>query len=82
MHRLPTDGPLRRALRPSGPVRFHLSERQQPGATMVHVDGELDILTAPKLGAQLDGIVRKAPAMWSSTCAMPYSSIPRDCTSC
>ena len=59
MHRLPPDGPLRRALRPSGPVRFHLSERQQPGATMVHVDGELDILTAPKLGAQLDGIVRK-----------------------
>jgi anti-anti-sigma factor len=26
---------------------------------MVHVEGELDILTAPKLGAQLDGIVRK-----------------------
>lgn len=59
MHRLPTDGPLRRALRPSGPVQFQLSERRQPGATVVHVDGELDILTAPKLGAQLDGIVRK-----------------------
>jgi anti-sigma B factor antagonist len=59
MHRSPTDGPLRRALRPSGPVQFELSERQQRGATMVHVDGELDILTAPRLGAQLDGIVRK-----------------------
>jgi anti-anti-sigma factor len=40
-------------------VQFQLSEREQPGATVVHVDGELDILTAPKLGAQLDGIVRK-----------------------
>jgi len=40
-------------------VQFQLSERRQPGATVVHVDGELDILTAPKLGAQLDGIVRK-----------------------
>jgi anti-anti-sigma factor len=26
---------------------------------VIHVDGELDILTAPQLGAQLDEVVRK-----------------------
>jgi anti-anti-sigma factor len=59
MHQLSTGAPLRRALRPSGPVRFEFSEQRHRGATVIHVDGEVDILTAPKLGAQLDGIVRK-----------------------
>jgi anti-anti-sigma factor len=60
MHRITRDVPLRRALRPTGPVRFECSERRRRGATVVHVDGEVDILTAPKLAAQLNRIVRKS----------------------
>jgi anti-sigma B factor antagonist len=60
MHRVTTDPPLRRALRPRGPVQFGLSERTQSGATVLHVEGELDILTAPKLSAELDAIMRRS----------------------
>lgn len=59
MERMTTDSPLRRALRPRGPVQFALSERTQPGVTVMHVDGELDILTAPRLSAELDVIIRR-----------------------
>ena len=52
--------PLRRALRPRGPVQFGLSEREQPGATILHLDGELDILTAPKLSAELAAVMRRS----------------------
>lgn len=59
MHRPSTDPPLRRALRPSGPVQFGLFEDWRPGVVVLHVDGEVDILTAPTLGAELDALVRK-----------------------
>lgn len=59
VRRLATDPPLRRALRPPGPVQFGISEHKHSDATVLHVDGELDILTAPKLSAELDVIIRK-----------------------
>lgn len=59
MKRRAADPPLRRALRPRGPVQFGLSRRKQSGVNVLHVDGEVDILTAPKLLAELGAIIRK-----------------------
>src|ERR1700730_18415236 len=59
MRRMRNDPPLRRALRPRGAVQFGPSEREQPGTTILHVDGELDILTAPKLSAELAAVMRR-----------------------
>jgi anti-sigma B factor antagonist len=53
------DVPLRDSLRPPGPVRFSLSARKLPGAVILHVDGEVDILTAPRLAAQLALVIRR-----------------------
>ena len=52
------EGPLRRELRPSGPVKLSLTESRHSGRTIVGVSGELDILTAPRVGALLDDVVR------------------------
>jgi anti-sigma B factor antagonist len=57
--RPPADEQLRDALRPRGPVRFAVSEHEQPGATVVRVDGELDALTAPQLAARLASVTRR-----------------------
>jgi hypothetical protein len=51
---------LRRALRPPGPVRLVLSQCHADGATTIEVGGELDVLTAPRLSAEIDQVVRKA----------------------
>src|SRR5437764_10366499 len=51
--------PLRGELRPAGPVRFALSEVQKTGGTVLAVNGELDLLTAPKLAARIDRIMRR-----------------------
>jgi anti-sigma B factor antagonist len=62
---LPDDPPPRREdqlrgeLRPRGPVRLALSERRSNGAAVIHVEGELDLLTAPRLAAGLDRIMRE-----------------------
>jgi anti-sigma B factor antagonist len=40
-------------------VRFAVSEREEPGATVVHVEGELDVLTAPQLAARLAAVTRR-----------------------
>jgi anti-sigma B factor antagonist len=42
---------------PSRSVPLFLSVREEPGVTVVAVSGELDLLTAPKLMAELDDIV-------------------------
>lgn len=52
------DAPLRRELRPSGPVRLSLQEIRRPGVTIVEVSGELDLLTASRMAALLDEVVR------------------------
>jgi anti-sigma B factor antagonist len=59
MLRTTTDPPLRRSLRPRGPVRFRVTEHHKAGAHVVRVHGELDILTASKLAAELDSVIRK-----------------------
>ena len=51
------DVPLREDLRPSGPARFELIVEHRPDALVVRVDGELDVLTVPKLGARLNAVV-------------------------
>jgi anti-sigma B factor antagonist len=45
-------------LRPSGPPRLELRIENQPDAIVVLVGGELDLLTAPKLSARLNGVIR------------------------
>lgn len=54
-----TDTPLRNALRAPGPVRFELAEQRGEDATILRLDGELDVLTAPRLTARLDDAVRQ-----------------------
>jgi anti-anti-sigma factor len=49
-------------LRPSGPARFSLWIDHQPQQVVVRVDGELDILTTPKLAARLNGVIRASTA--------------------
>ncbi len=51
-------GPLRRQLRPSGPVSLALTEARHGETTVIGVRGELDILTAPRVAARLDEVIR------------------------
>ncbi len=50
---------LAHALRPRGPVHLALSSRLAEGVTIIEVVGELDVLTAYRLGAEIDQIVRR-----------------------
>ncbi len=52
--------PLRRELRPRGPVRFAITETHHRDRICVEITGELDILTAPKLAAELNHVVRRS----------------------
>jgi anti-sigma B factor antagonist len=54
-----TPEPIGESLRPRGPVQFGLREHCGKDGTVLAVEGELDILTAPKLGARLNGFVRR-----------------------
>lgn len=54
------DGPaLRLALRPRGPVHLILARRPVEGGTIIEAAGELDVLTASRLGAEIDQVVRR-----------------------
>ncbi|HEY6399518.1 MAG TPA: STAS domain-containing protein [Solirubrobacteraceae bacterium] len=58
----PRDGAelaLRRALRPRGPVRLALTKHLIHGITVIDVEGELDVLTAPSLALEIDHVVRR-----------------------
>ena len=57
-----TAEPLRDALRPPGPVRFGTQEYRAAGIVTVAVRGELDLLTAPKLAADIGELLRDQPA--------------------
>jgi anti-sigma B factor antagonist len=50
---------LRGSLRPRGPIQLALTTRNDRGATVVGVSGELDVLTASKLTTRLDDVFRK-----------------------
>lgn len=52
--------PLREVLRPPGPVRFEIAEHREPGAVSLQIVGELDILTVSRLGAELNGLIRRS----------------------
>jgi anti-sigma B factor antagonist len=56
------DPPLRRSLRPRGPVQFGLAKHRKARLSILEIAGELDILTAPRLAAELHAIVRKTRA--------------------
>lgn len=51
---------LRRELRPPGPVRFAITETHHRNRICLEIVGELDILTAPKLAAELNDVVRQS----------------------
>jgi anti-sigma B factor antagonist len=56
-----TAEPLREALRPRGPVRFGMQEYRAAGIITVAVQGELDLLTAPKLAGHVGELLRAEP---------------------
>lgn len=53
-------GCLRQALRPRGPVHFAITESSQGETICLHIAGELDVLTAPKLASELNAILRRS----------------------
>jgi anti-sigma B factor antagonist len=53
--------PLRDVLRPAGPPQFGVSGEVEPDRIVVRVEGELDLLTAPKVAAELNGLIRSNP---------------------
>jgi anti-sigma B factor antagonist len=53
-------GALRHSLRPRGPIRFGLHQEDRPDAVWLRISGELDVLTTPKLAAELNTIVRRS----------------------
>jgi anti-anti-sigma factor len=59
MRRPSEDPTLGGSLRPRGPIQLALTTRYEPGATVVAVAGELDILTVSKLTTRLDDAVRR-----------------------
>lgn len=59
MQRRASDPPLRRSLRPRGPIQCGLIHRRKNGLGILEVAGELDIPTAPRLSAELDAMVRR-----------------------
>jgi anti-sigma B factor antagonist len=50
--------PLRGELRPSGPVKLTVTESMWAGSLVISVNGELDLLTAPRVAARLEEVVR------------------------
>ncbi|MHB8659438.1 MAG: STAS domain-containing protein [Solirubrobacteraceae bacterium] len=59
---VPDDEPqslLGDGLRPPGPINMHVSQLREGGATVLHLTGELDILTAPQFGAKVGQLVRE-----------------------
>lgn len=51
---------LREALRPPGPVHFAITRTTEPGIVRVEIEGELDVLTTPRLATELNSLVRQS----------------------
>lgn len=47
------------SLRPRGPIVFDVDRRPEPGATILEVAGEVDLLTTATLGRHIDDEVRR-----------------------
>jgi anti-sigma B factor antagonist len=54
------ESPLATSLRPRGPAHLELVEREQDGEICLAAQGELDLLTAPKLTSTLGRILHSA----------------------
>jgi anti-sigma B factor antagonist len=50
--------PLADSLRPRGPVQLDVTLESGPDRTVVRASGEVDVMTAPRLSAELDAILR------------------------
>ena len=46
-------------LRPRGPIHLELTTEDHEGDTVIRPSGEVDVMTAPKLAACLDSVVRQ-----------------------
>lgn len=54
----PDTRPLAASLRPRGPVHLDLLEQEDADETIVRARGEVDVITAPRLAARLDAVMR------------------------
>jgi anti-sigma B factor antagonist len=54
------DLPLREALRPSGPARLKVEVDSKPDVMVLTIEGEVDLLTAPRLAARLTRVIRES----------------------
>lgn len=52
--------PLRRELRPRGPVRLDVTVSERSDAVWLQISGEIDVLTTPRLAAELNTLVRRS----------------------
>jgi anti-sigma B factor antagonist len=50
--------PLADSLRPRGPVQFEIVPEDGPDGTVLRAQGEVDVMTAPKLSAEIDSLLR------------------------
>lgn len=46
-------------LRPRGPVQLEITERHEPTQTVLCLEGELDVLTAPRFGARIEEVLNR-----------------------
>jgi anti-sigma B factor antagonist len=53
---------LRESLRPRGPVHFGITRITERGVVRLEIEGELDVLTTPRLATELNGVVRQSSA--------------------
>jgi anti-sigma B factor antagonist len=49
------------SLRPRGPVQFEIVQEDLPDETILRANGEVDVMTAPRLSAQIETILRTRP---------------------
>lgn len=50
--------PLADSLRPRGPIQFDIAQEDGPNGPVLRARGEVDIMTAPKLAANIDALLR------------------------
>lgn len=53
---------LRDALRPPGPVQFEITQTEEPGWVRLQIRGEIDVLTTPRLAAELNTLIHRSEA--------------------